>query len=448
MMSLHFIANALAAALLDGAWTERRLLGRAVRLFGRRPPGLREVVRRVLATYPNRAEVGLDGLTAFLLSLGEFWWDDGAGGPVEVRHLRWPPPQMEPTAEQVRAWGLPPLATPARLAEWLGLTLPQLDWFADLRRLNRKAAPGPLRHYTYHAVRKRDGRVRLLEAPQPRLKAIQRRLLDGLLNHVPPHDAAHGFRRGRSVVTYAAPHAGRAMVLRLDLADFFASVTAARVRALFRTLGYPRESAALLTGLCTHATPDDAWPSDLGPDGRSTMRRHAEPHLPQGAPTSPALANLCAYRLDVRLTALAASAGVRYTRYADDLAFSGGPEFARAADRFRVLAAAVALNEGFEVRLKKTRRMRAAARQHLAGVVINVRPNVARDEYDQLKAVLHNCRRHGPESQNRDGVPDFRAHLLGRIAHVGAVHPERGRKLRAAFDAIVWTKETASGGLS
>jgi hypothetical protein len=166
--------------------------------------------------------------------------------------------------------------------------------------------------------------------------------------------------------------------------------------------------------------------------------RFANPHLPQGAPTSPALANLCAYRLDVRLSALAVAAGARYTRYADDLAFSGGPEFARAVNSFRVQATVVALDEGFEVRMKKTRRMRPGRRQHLAGVVINEKPNIARDEFDRLKAILHNCRRHGPLSQNRAGVVDFRAHLLGRIAHVAAINPRRAEKLKLLFDQIRW----------
>jgi hypothetical protein len=162
------------------------------------------------------------------------------------------------------------------------------------------------------------------------------------------------------------------------------------------------------------------------------------PHLPQGAPTSPALANLCAYRLDCRLAALARKAGAQYTRYADDLAFSGGPEWERSARRFQVAVCRVALEEGFEVNTRKTRFMRRAVRQQLAGVVVNERPNLARAAYDRLKAILHNCLRHGPASQNRDGHPNFRAHLAGRVAHAAWLNPERGRRLKELFARIAW----------
>jgi hypothetical protein len=251
---------------------------------------------------------------------------------------------------------------------------------------------------------------------------------------VPPHDAAHAYRPGRSLLGFAAPHTGRRLVLRLDLCDFFPSVRAARVHALFRRLGYPRPVARLLTGLCTHAVPPDAWPAG----GPEPGRRFAVPHLPQGAPTSPALANVCAFRLDARLTALAAAAGAVYTRYADDLAFSGGRDFERAARRFQVQVLRVALEEGFDVNPRKSRFMRAALRQQLCGVVVNARPNVCRAAFDRLKALLHNCVRHGPASQNRAGRSDFRGHLLGRVQWVAQLNPGRGAKLRALFERIRW----------
>jgi hypothetical protein len=261
------------------------------------------------------------------------------------------------------------------------------------------------------------------------------------LDRVPPHEAAHGFRAGRSITTFAAPHVGQPVVARIDLKDFFPCVTRARVTAMFRTVGYPEIVAELLAGLCTTVTPLHVW------DGveacsrsvlQATQSRYRVPHLPQGSPTSPAIANLCAYRLDRRLAGLARAAGGSYTRYADDLAFSGDADFARGIKRFLVHVAATVAEEGFIVHHHKTRIMRDGVRQHLAGVVVNKCLNVRRRDYDDLKATLTNCARHGAGGQNRAAHPDFRAHLRGRIAFVTQLHPDRGHKLRQIFDRIVW----------
>jgi len=117
--------------------------------------------------------------------------------------------------------------------------------------------------------------------------------------------------------------------------------------------------------------------------------------------------------------------------------FSGDEAFARSVQRFTVHVAAIAL-EVFLVQHRKTRVMRQGVRQQAAGVVLNRHPNVARSEYDQLKAILHNCFRHGPAGQNRAGVPDLRAHLLGRIAHVAMLNPQRGERLKQIFEQIAW----------
>ncbi len=164
----------------------------------------------------------------------------------------------------------------------------------------------------------------------------------------------------------------------------------------------------------------------------------ARPHLPQGAPTSPALANLTAYRLDCRLSGLAKTAGAIYTRYADDLAFSGNEGFNRGVERFAAHAAAIALEEGFSVNHHKTRIMRQGVRQQLAGVVVNRKGNLRRRDLELLEATLTNCVRGGPGSQNRERVPDFRAHLQGRIGFVEMVNPAQGQRLRTLFDAIRW----------
>jgi hypothetical protein len=154
---------------------------------------------------------------------------------------------------------------------------------------------------------------------------LQRQILASLLRLIPTHAAAHGFVPGRSPHSFAAPHGGRRMVIRLDVTSFFAAVSARRVYGMLRAAGFPEPVAHTLTGLCTTVTPPSvlthAPASVPNRDYRLALLR--APHLPQGAPTSPALANLCGFHLDRRLTGLAARYGARYTRYADDLAFSG-----------------------------------------------------------------------------------------------------------------------------
>jgi hypothetical protein len=334
---------------------------------------------------------------------------------------------------------LPPIATPKDLADWLGLPLDQLDWLADTKRLQGKTAIRVLHHYTYRFTAKRNGTLRLLEAPKPKLRSVQRRILHEILDLVPPHENAHGFVSGRSCLSGARVHAGEIIVITVDLRSFFATIPAGRVHAIFRSLGYPWAVARLLTGLCTTATPRSVFPLRRASIEVSQDRSlYAVPHLPQGAPTSPALANLSAWHLDQRLAGLARRLGANYTRYADDLAFSGGETFAAAAKRFLRLAKAIAEDEGFVLNSSKTRLMQRGARQQVTGIVVNDHLNVPRPAYDQLKAILNNCARFGPQDQNRLGVPDFRAHLDGRVAWVESVNPARGAKLRRIFDMIVW----------
>lgn len=172
---------------------------------------------------------------------------------------------------------------------------------------------------------------------------------------------------------------------------------------------------------------------------------YGRPHLPQGAPTSPALANLAAFHLDCRLTGLARSVGAAYTRYADDLVFSGGHDFGRMAGRVLIQAGAIALDEGFEVNTRKTRIMRQSVAQRAAGLVLNQRVNIPRREYDQLKAILHNCVKSGPGGQNRSTRADFRAHLAGRIAYVKQTNPARGARLWETFQRISWGDSMDAG---
>lgn len=341
-----------------------------------------------------------------------------------------------------QAWDLPAIPCAGALADWLRVSTGELEWFADLKGLGYKKTAGRLRHYRYQVLAKRCGSIRLIEAPKPRLKELQRQILSGILEKVPPHPAVHGFFKGRSIQTFVAPHVGRRVVLRMDLRDFFPSIAGVRIQAFFRTVGYPETVAGLLGGICTNAAPRDVWNRtslEINPrDLREARDSYGRPHLPQGAPTSPALANLCAYRIDCRLAGLAKSADAEYTRYADDLAFSGSEGFEQRVERFSTHAAAILFEEGFSVHHRKTRIMRQGVRQHLAGLVVNRSTNTFRGDFDRLKATLTNCVRLGPGSQNRAAHPLFRSHLEGHVGFVETVNPVRGKRLRAIFDRIQW----------
>jgi RNA-directed DNA polymerase len=436
---MKWLAIRLASAFLAGPWEADALYERGAQIVEKRGRWLKKLARQVHAKGLSRGALRRRWVVEWIRNDPTFIRAYNRYDLVaEVRRWEVRPP-MRPAAGAPSEWTLPCLASPGELADWLGIAANELEWFADCRNCQRHLPDGALRHYRYRWIRKRHGELRLLEIPKPRLRALQRQVLRRILDNIPPHDAAHGFRAGRSIRSFAAPHAGQRVVLRMDLEDFFPSIRAGRVLGIFLTAGYPDAVAMLLTRLCTHTAADNVFDEI---DERTVRWRleslYRAPHLPQGAPTSPALANLAAYRLDCRLSALAASAGANYTRYADDLAFSGGRDFERTVHRFHLHATAIALEEGFKVNTRKTRIMRTGVRQQLAGVVVNRHPNLARPEFDQLKAVLHNCVVHGPHGQNREGHEDFRSYLAGKVAFAEMINPARGRRLRTLFETIAW----------
>lgn len=363
--------------------------------------------------------------------------------PAEaLRHVLRPwtaEPDSQPTpvtiprapARDTVAEGLPALYSVREVAEWLDLTIGELEWFADHGGWLRTATPR-LRHYRVWTREKRDG-VRMIEAPKPRLREAQRQILRQLVSRIPAHPAATGFIPGRSTADFAWPHSGKPTVLRADLRHAFESITASRITSVFRRAGYPPAIARLLAELCTTATPADQL--------RGVRSAHAihlrGRHLPQGAPTSPHLSNLVMRSLDRRLHGYASANDLTYTRYGDDLALSGHE---MNADRALWVVLRVIASEGFTVHSGKVRIMREHQRQTLAGLVVNDHPRVSRADYDNLRALLHNARRTGASSQNHAGHPDFRAHVMGLIAWAGASDPARRERLLRMAGEVDWTR--------
>lgn len=325
--------------------------------------------------------------------------------------------------EELDAVGLPLLHDAGDIVKAMGIGL------SELRFLTYHRQGAALVHYARFTIPKKLGGVRHISAPKPKLARAQRWVLENVLMKLKPSEQAHGFVCARSIVTNAAPHVGKKVVVNLDLKDFFPTFTFGRAKGIFRSFGYSEHVATVFALLCTEPPRVEV---DL--DGKHYWVALGARVLPQGACTSPALTNLACRRLDRRLAGLARKHGFAYTRYADDLTFSGDHD--AAVGRLLRSARSILKDEGLTEHPTKTGIMRRGRRQEVTGVVVNERPAIARDEVREIRAILHNAGKTGLEAQNRDGHPDFRAHLRGRIAYVMMVNHAQGKKLLESFTAL------------
>jgi hypothetical protein len=327
---------------------------------------------------------------------------------------------------RLHSLGMPVLHSTVDLLAWLDL---DFRAFLALADPSNRIRPGKS-NYVEWCVPKKRGGLRIICSPKPRLKSVQLKIKESILDRAPVHLSAHGFVRDRSIVTNASAHVGKALILNLDLRNFFDYVRYSKVVGIFRWLGYNSEVSRCLAQLCTYQPNLGPVNKSRGEDDPVRCVWRAYRHAVQGAPTSPMLANLAVHRMDRRLSGLARRFAATYTRYADDLTFSGDESFKRGMIRFLQFAKLIICEEGFSMNYRKMRFMRPGERQEVTGVIVNQKTNARREDFDRLKAIIHNARKSGSlESQNHGGHPDFRAHLLGRIGHIGRLNPPRGQKL-------------------
>ena len=304
-----------------------------------------------------------------IVHLGEgVFWSDGRVPD------KWDLPEAEARAAENE---LPPLDGADQLAAALGMTIADLRWMTYHRDV------ATMIHYHRFTIPKRDGSERAIWAPLPRLKEAQRWILRNIVEKLLVHGSVHGFLAGRSILTNAASHPGSDLVVKVDLKDFFPTVTFPRVKGVFRKAGYREEVATLLALLCTEA-PREV----VEHEGKTYFVALGPRCLPQGAPTSPGLTNTLGLKLDRRLSGLSRRLGWRYTRYADDLTFSlpadhaGPPRVGTLLGMVRRVVEA----EGFTVHPEKTAVARAGGRQKITGLVINGDAPPARPARLQAKA--------------------------------------------------------------
>jgi|GEM_PF-221433 len=438
------VALAIADALLAGECNHIALMKNMSWVLGKKWPWIPSLCQKIyLHAGPHFYHYSRHEIAAMILNDHGYYeaWR-GKDKPQIKQYCLLPAIAPEKPA-WLQALALPEFSNLADLAKHLNLSVGELAWFADQWRQDAQAS-SQLGHYHYRWLEKASGGWRLLEVPKSRLRNIQRKVLQQILNRVPPHAAAQAFQQGRSSLIHAAQHTRKRVVVRLDLKDFFTSISGSRLHALFAKIGYSEKVAGTLARLCSNRTSTAIVREKtryLAPVSSAHLLR--SPHLPQGAPTSPALANLCAYRLDMRLQALAGNMQASYSHYADDLTFSGDQQFEQSLARFIPQVAAITIEEGFVLNYKKTRIMRASTRQQVTGIVVNSHCNIKRADYDILKAILTNCQRHNPASQNREGHKDFRSHLAGKLAYMRMINPTRTAKLQALFEQINWSDSTA-----
>ncbi|MEP1535926.1 MAG: reverse transcriptase family protein [Paracoccaceae bacterium] len=422
VQTLNDFASNLAVGLTQQVWSEQALV---MHLNHRLPRQSTKAVgiisTRLLEQFPKSYAPNQKAVAQALQNMQpvvQIWRRAQNTNATLQPHLGEPRFRPIPAFSELQT---PELSTSEELADFLGLSMEHLTRFSDVKGLSNRTNNVFAPHYRFHLIPKRSGGDRLIEEPKPILKRLQRRILHGILDGVPPHSHAFGFVAKRNCQLAASKHCAENAVLSFDLQDFFSSIPVARVFGIFRALGYPETVARHLACLTTLVTPHRILAASKSLNSTFLSNRH----LPQGAPTSPALANLAAYRLDQRLSGLARATDTTYTRYADDLTFSGDTTQIMS---LRTSVPAIIRDTGFSMNPSKTRLALSHQHQRTTGIVVNQHLNMQRRDFDRLKAALHQA------AKTRD--PAALAQLDGRIAWLETLNPRKGARLRAKLDDI------------
>ncbi|BAV08681.1 RNA-directed DNA polymerase [Filimonas lacunae] len=307
---------------------------------------------------------------------------------------------------------LPVITTEKQLAEYMGIALQELHFLAFSRRVST------VNHYRKFYLPKKSGGKRLIAAPMPRLKNSQYWILNNILARIPVHAAANGFVADKSIVTNARPHLDKEVVINIDVKDFFPSIHFARVKGVFVKLGYSEKIATVLSLLCTEPVTQE-----ISIDGRNYFVQKGQRVLPQGAPGSPVITNILCHHLDQRMQGVAAKHQYTYTRYADDITFSGSENTLHAqALLWRIKK--IVQEEGFTVHPDKVHVMRKGARQEVTGVVVNKQLGIQREKLRQFRALLHNIKVKGWENAQW-GNGNIISSILGYINYIKMIDPAK-----------------------
>jgi retron-type reverse transcriptase len=288
------------------------------------------------------------------------------------------------------------------IASAMNLTTEDLVW------LTYERSTSDTDHYSRFEIPKRSGGTRLISSPKPKMRLAQSWINLNILNKLTPSQFCYAFRPKTSIVDNAKQHMNKRVIVKLDVKDFFPSITFSRIRGYFEFLGYNPGVATVLALLCT-----DAPRVRITMNARSQIVAIGARSLPQGACTSPGLANLIASRLDARLAGLIQTLEGQwsYTRYADDLTFSttnGEPPIGQ------LIAAVsrIAKDENFEIKSEKTRIMRSPRRQSVTGLIVGDEVRIPKATIKKMRSLFHNI-----ETKGKDVVSEELGKDAMNVAH-------------------------------
>ena len=271
--------------------------------------------------------------------------------------------------------------------------------------------------YKSWQIPKKGSGFRRIDAPRQKLKWVQKRINALILQRMQAHKTAKGGVRGSNLKKNAQPHVGQPMVANFDLQDFFSNVSSGQVYSWFCHVGCAPTVARLLTRLTTF-----------------------NGCLPQGAPTSSALAVLVMHPLNARIEGFASQHGANHTLYVDDLTLSG-PSYLRQLERpiYRIIE-----QSGAAPNVAKTKFRSQNERQEVTGVVVNKKLSINREKRRQLRALLYQCQILGPAAMaakyKHPSVEALRGYLGGSIGHVRNVNTQQGDDFLAQFKKIDWSR--------
>lgn len=327
--------------------------------------------------------------------------------------------------------------------------------YSDLREfVSRRTIDGnePSMPYDNFSIRKRSGGRRFIHVPNRQLMTVQRWINGHILQEVKPHRASHAFSRKSSIKKCAQVHCGSAWLVKLDIADFFESVSEIQVFRAFKSIGYSPLVAFELARICTIKTPTQSprqhfkqWLVRKANQKIYAYNDKYLGYLPQGAPTSPLLANIVMRQCDKEITEIAARFGMKYTRYSDDLTFSSGdPKLGRDTCRKVIFEAyAVLSRAGYRPNARKSTIVPPSARKLVLGLTIDgAEPGLTKQFKDRLRQHMYFLEKLGPVDHafNRkfDSVWGMKAHVKGLIDFAKMIEPDYGASCKEKFNKIDW----------